>query len=246
MLDRLDQPLKVRKPFRVFVCSMSDLFHEDVPEAAIAEIFGVMAVANNVFQGKSDGFKNQTIGGKVVARWPNMKSGPHSFILLTKRTDRMRDLLLSGRFRESVSAAAYRHAIDRVDAGHLAHAISSRNEWGRCYEPGSLWPLPNVWIGVTAENQARYDERVPILMSIPAKVRFVSIEPMLGPVLTVLHPKPEWIIAGPENGSGARPCNPKWIEDVKDQCEFGRIPFFDKRDTEGAVRQMPWSLEGII
>ena len=93
--------------------------------------------------------------------------------------------------------------------------------------------MPNWWIGVTAENQARFDERWKILRDIDAMVRFVSVEPMLGPVaLNFPGIVPDWIIVGPENGPGARPCDPEWINDLQDECREclrGEVAFFDKR-----------------
>jgi len=170
---RMDQPGKVRKPSRIFVCSMSDLFHPLVMRGTHEDVFATMAGLPR-----------------------------HTFILLTKRPERMA-LAFGGR------------------------AVPS-----------------NVWIGVTAENQARYDERVPILMSIPARVRFVSVEPMLGPVTTGYKPYPDWVIAGPENGPGARRFDNAWIDGpvyfgLDHECKAKGIPFFDKRDHEGAVREMP-------
>jgi len=106
-------------------------------------------------------------------------------------------------------------------------------------------PWPNVWLGVTAENQARADERIPILLSVPAAVRFVSVEPMLGPVdlrrflWWGIHPGEgkwrttpspiSWVIAGPETGPRARPCKAEWIEDLGRQCRSAGVAFFDKR-----------------
>jgi len=182
MPDRIDEPMKVKKPSTIFVCSMSDLFHEEVPIEWQEQILHRMVMLKR-----------------------------HTFILLTKRAERMA-WVMNGLFR---------------------------------YRMGdkSLTEIPgNIWLGVTAENQARYDERVPILMSIPAKVRFVSVEPMLGPVETIRQGtgRPEWVIAGPENGAGARKCDPWWIEAVRAECQFIGTPFFDKREHAGAIREMPW------
>lgn len=144
--------------------------------------------------------------------------------------------------------------------------------------------IPNLWLGVTAENQRRADERIPVLLQIPAAVRFVSVEPMLGPVdlspffpllecgecgkhcafenetcpncgasdeslmdnelrstLDDYHygPSVDWVIAGPETGPGARPCDPKWIEDLYEQCKAAGVPFFDKRKTGWLAREFP-------
>ena len=112
----------------------------------------------------------------------------------------------------------------------------------------------NIWIGVTAENQKRADERISILLQIPAAVRFVSVEPMLEPI-SMRSPaargrgfrewewinKIDWVIAGPETGPGARPCKPEWIEDLYEQCTAAGVPFFDKRKTGWLARDFPCS-----
>src|SRR4030042_3298159 len=123
------------------------------------------------------------------------------------------------------------------------------------------WPgeFQNVWLGVTAENQARADERIPILLQIPAAVRFVSVEPMLSAIdldkylgrmklwkenqlayaeLASQHynqdfPKLNWCIAGAETGPGKRPMDIKWALDLQDQCQEAGIPFFFKKDSNG-------------
>jgi protein gp37 len=98
--------------------------------------------------------------------------------------------------------------------------------------------FPNVWLGVTVENQARADERIPILLRIPAAVRFVSVEPMLGPVdLREYLPNLDWVIAGPETGAGARQCNPAWIADIAAQCEQAGVAFHDKREGAHCIRR---------
>ncbi len=95
------------------------------------------------------------------------------------------------------------------------------------YSKSAEWPLPNLWVGVTAENQKRYDERIPILMQIPAAVRFVSLEPLLSGI-DMRGNLPDWCIAGRETGPGARPMDPDWARSIRDQC--GDVPFFFKND----------------
>ena len=102
---------------------------------------------------------------------------------------------------------------------------------------------PNVWLGVTAENQKRADERIPILLQVPAAVRFISVEPMLAPVefdqfWSVLGVGIDWVIAGPETGPGARPCKPEWIASLYEQCQDAGVPFFDKSKNY-IVREFP-------
>ena len=195
--DRLEQPLRWKKSRTVFVCSMSDLFHEDVPFDYVDEIFGIMAEAPQ-----------------------------HSFQLLTKRPER---------------AISY---------------ISDANLSATNVETHLVWPLPNVWLGVTAENQATADERIPLLLETPAAVRFVSCEPLLGPVrfdyedwdrtAEYMEPKTylrsytidngarrmpgiDWVIVGAETGPGARPMHPDWARDIRDQCQEAGVPFFFKK-----------------
>ena len=173
--DRLKEPEKWKKPCKVFVCSMGDLFHEDV-----------------------DDFDFEQARLDI---WHIMESCPqHTFLILTKRPAIMRGFCMTKE------------------------------------------PMKHIWLGVTAENQDRADDRIPILLSIPAAVHFVSIEPMLGPVNLNLcwecqveprkcheHNKIDWVIAGPETGPGARECKSEWIEDLYEQCCLANIPFFDKR-----------------
>jgi protein gp37 len=230
--DRLDEPLHWKKPSRIFICSMGDLFHEAVPNLAIDMI------------------------------WERMrKRQQHTFMILTKRPER------------------------------LLKDYDTENG-----------VLPNLWLGVTAENQRTADERIPILLQIPAAKRFISVEPMLGPVdlgfdkatckccprwgsrwiritrrvtadwpfalinqdaakmiaepgaylaesnshgaLSVntpggylgvkpdefeVLPRPDWVICGGETGPGARPMNPDWARSLRDQCRAEGVPFFFKQ-----------------
>lgn len=97
-----------------------------------------------------------------------------------------------------------------------------------------LWPMPNLWLGVTAENQQRLDERLPYLHGTHG-VRFVSVEPMIGPVsIEWSHVQPDWVICGPENGPKKRPCNPEWIDALSAESAC----FFDKRP-DGKRKEFP-------
>ncbi len=207
--DRLGEPLRWKQPRKVFVCSMSDLFHPDVPDEFIARIWWVM--------GQCAGYLD-----------PSRYRG-HTFIILTKRPERMQKWLNGWNDRET------------------------RRQWiesfGEVYDWMSgpkYWPdvLPNVWLGVTAENQQRADERIPILLKIPAAVRFVSVEPMLGPValdavcaatdgymqkIKTLLDGIDWVICGGESGPGARPMHPDWARSLRDQCQAAGVPFFFKQ-----------------
>lgn len=197
---RLHQPLKWKKPKRIFVCSMGDLFHADVHVAWIDQILN------------------------VIHECPQ-----HIFMVLTKRPENIKHKLLSW----------YHNGERRTFA------------WADVM-PG------NVWLGVTAENQKRADERIPILLDIPAAVRFVSVEPMLGPVSFSHHwlglcekgsPCGEhgyldWVICAPETGPGRRPYNIKWIRYLKNQCIAAGTPFFLKHLFEGKKKITTPELDG--
>ncbi len=192
--ERLEQPLRWKRPRRIFVNSMSDLFHESVSTTFIAAAFDVMR-----------------------------KTPQHTYQILTKRHARMRSLARTAAFGEG-------------------------------------WPLPNVWLGVSVEDQKWADIRIPALLDTPAAVRFLSCEPLLGPVkLPIIEeydgctcgvgpagyygmhergcgtePGPawdrlHWVIAGGESGPGARPCEMGWLRSLRNQCAEVGVPFFCKQ-----------------
>lgn len=208
--DRIDQPIRWMKPRRVFVCSLADLFHADVPDAHIADVFAVMLVANQ-----------------------------HTFQVLTKRPARMRAMLTSSVFHGEVLARATARSADAC----------------------LTWPLPNVWVGVTAETQEWADIRIPTLLETPAAVRFLSCEPLLGPIdlsglMQCFHCKTthkfgvcdgaavpygalskrriDWVIVGGESGPGARPMHPDWARSLRDQCTSAAVAFHFKQWGEWA------------
>jgi len=153
----LDLPLKWKKPQNVFVNSMSDLFHKDIPLDFLHQTFDIM---------------NQ-------AHW-------HRFQVLTKRAKRLAELA-----------------------------------------PCLDWP-DNVWMGVTVEN-ASYIKRIDNLRNVPAAVRFLSLEPLLGPLSNLDLSNIDWVIAGGESGPGARPMDKKWALDIQQQCRKANVPFFFKQ-----------------
>jgi protein gp37 len=177
--ERLEQPLHWRKPRCVFVNSMSDLFHQGVPDQYIAQIFAVM--------------------------W---RAEPHTFQILTKRAARMRALLRSERFHDRVvgEASTYTGGAD----------------------PGLPWPLPNVWLGVSVEDQKWERIRGDALRETPAAVRFYSAEPLLGAITANLD-SIDWLIVGGESGPGARPMHPDWARALRDQCVAAGVPFLFKQ-----------------
>jgi protein gp37 len=162
----------------------------------------------------------------------------HTFQVLTKRAERMR---------------AYFSAPDLF--ARLATAVRALADWNDprqkseaflfcgCLEfgHGDRWPLPNVWLGVSAERQEEADERIPHLMNTPASVRFISAEPLLGP-LTVSYLEwagLDWVICGGESGAHARPMHPEWARTLRDQCAKLGIPFFFKQWGEYANETVP-------
>ncbi|SRR5713226_4308982 len=155
--DQLDLPLRWSKPKMIFVNSMSDLFHDAVPEEYIKKAFEVM----------------------VKAKW-------HIFQILTKRAERLAQLA-----------------------------------------PRLPWPS-NVWQGVSIESQA-YTKRVAYLQEVPAAVRFLSVEPLLGPVTNLPLDDIHWVIVGGESGPRHRPIRPEWVREIKKQCTAAGVPFFFKQ-----------------
>lgn len=161
----LDQPLRWKRPRRIFVNSMSDLFHPAVPDGFIGGVFDVMA-----------------------------RAPQHTFQILTKRPQRMERLL-------SVwYAAGYWRRHDLMWCGPVR------------------FPLPNVWLGVSIESD-RYTFRADHLRATPAAVRWISAEPLLGPLPSLDLTGIDWLVAGGESGPGARPMHPDWVRDLRDRCE---------------------------
>ena len=190
------QPLRWKKPRKIFVCSMTDLFGEWVPDEWIAMVFAIMA----------------------LTPW-------HTFQVLTKRSKRMREYcrLIRPQYLDA------QDEICEVRYGSRPTAIT--------------WPLPNVWLGVSAEDQTRADERVPDLLATPAAVRFVSAEPLLGvldmrqtldragmdPVWGLRQAGLHWVIVGGESGPRARPMHPDWARGLRDQCKATGTAFHFKQ-----------------
>jgi protein gp37 len=184
--DKLIEPLTWSRPRRIFVNSMSDLFHDDVPDGFIANVFGVMAAAQQ-----------------------------HQFQILTKRPGRMASLL--PRIKDEARELA------------VWHRYKSRTG----LDPAMiLWPLPNVWLGTSVENQRWADIRIPKLLQTPAAVRFLSCEPLLGRIdlhLDIVRGDLAWVIVGGESGVGARPMDASWARSLRDQCVGSAVPFFFKQ-----------------
>jgi protein gp37 len=161
--DLVDFPRRLKSPRLIFVNSMSDLFHEDVPAEFIQRVFATMAICRQ-----------------------------HVFQVLTKRSGRLRDL-------------------------------APLLDWS-----------PNIWMGVSVENATTIG-RISDLQTVPAAVRFLSCEPLLGPLDRLPLAGIHWVIVGGESGPGARPMRPEWVEAIQQQCSDADVPFFFKQ--WGGVRK---------
>jgi protein gp37 len=169
-----------------------------------------------------------------------------TFIILTKRPERMERYFANrGERGRSLSVAEIVNTYDKIK--RYGRTLSDRANAVCCDLEDGKWPLPNVWLGVSVEDQKTADERIPLLLQTPAVIRFVSVEPMLGPVGIARHfPHVRgmrndrfWVICGPETGPGARRCDPAWIKDLHTQCVVAGVPFFDKRKVNHLAREFP-------
>jgi protein gp37 len=236
--EMLDQPFHWAKPRHIFVCSMADLFHKDVPDEFIDQVFAVMALAPR-----------------------------HTFQVLTKRPERMAEYV-SGAY------ARVRAVVDEPSPVRRAYLDSlpryAREEaikqwWTNL--PAEQWPLPNVWVGTSVENQRVAFDRVSALLQTPGNVRFISAEPLLGPldlegffyavgpstagpftdaigrrrlefgyggiggqmITAVPTHDIAWLIVGGESGPGARPMHPDWARSLRDQATEAGVAFLFKQ-----------------
>lgn len=220
--DRLTAPLKWKKPARCFVNSMSDLFHELVPDEYIDQIFAVMALTPR-----------------------------HTYQVLTKRPERM-----------ATYVAKLQGQLERLIGASRTLGYSLEFERNHLFD----WPLPNIWLGTSVENQAAADERIPHLLRAPAAVRFLSCEPLLGPVdLHTVHygehaldvlkyryrpwetrqgwhdtymsfglaalGKVHWVIVGGESGPKHRPMDLDWTRSLIEQCTEAGVKVYTKQDS---------------
>lgn len=227
--EHLLDPLRWKRPRRVFVNSMSDLFHDRVTYEQLDRIFAVMALAQQ-----------------------------HTFQLLTKRPERMRAYLADCGFRAEMVG------IEAEKISGLDRHVEMKPRWA--------FPLPNCWLGVSVEDQAAADERIPLLLRTPALVRWVSAEPLLGPIdlqnISASMPGGveqwdaldrreakdaaeqgacsavlDWVVVGGESGPGGRPMHPTWARSLRDQCKAEHVPFFFKQWGEWAPAGQ---LDGVI
>lgn len=256
------KPLKAKKPTVYFVNSMSDLFHEEVPFHFIDKVFAVMALCpqhtfqiltkradrmQEYFVNRDDDMDEIREEGRSI-----VYDYPHLFHILEK---------LYGKAKEEIGN-------HWITGELLPHLKDAGWYWDKIYsefgketniEFDGQWPLKNVWLGVSVEDQKAAAERIPYLLEVPAAVRFLSCEPLLGPVklnqidadaaghpeycqincLTGRHtdmarpcadvPTIHWVIVGGESGPDSRPMNPEWAKSIRDQCEAAKVPFFFKQ-----------------
>lgn len=204
----LEKPLKRQKPTKYFVCSMGDLFHENVPFEWVDKVMAIIAQCEQ-----------------------------HTFQILTKRPLRMKEY-----FTSNWQCRILNHVKREEGQGFILKTVNGGK-------------LPNLWLGVTTENQEQANKRIPYLLKTPAAVRFVSVEPLLGPIdfydITldsefyhtlkgfgdislgsrgyVIGLKLDWVICGGESGPKARPIHPNWVRSLRDQCKDAGVPFFFKQ-----------------
>ncbi|MEY2151149.1 DUF5131 family protein [Rhodanobacter sp. 115] len=244
----LNQPIRWQRPRRIFVNSMSDLFHESVSDEWIDTIFGIM----------------------WACLYTRHEQPGHVFQILTKRPERMRDYLQQDRRRQWADAAV-RHG----------GGIDPDGIFDQTMEVARRGPHPRIWLGVSVENQAAADERIALLLQTPAALRWLSCEPLLGPIdlTSVEWPRKgghrvdvlrggywvakgypawgpsaglganrgfftnhsdmetiDWVVVGGESGSKSRPMHAYWARSLRDQCaaDGANVPYFFKQWGEWA------------
>lgn len=206
-----DKPLRWARPRRIFVNSLSDLFHNSVPLEVIAEVFAIMALAPQ-----------------------------HTFQVLTKRPQRMAQVLSDPEFfTRHVLAAAGRlgQPAERGGLGQPTARLMGRD--GPELLHADRWPLPNVWLGTSIETD-RYSFRADHVRATPAAVRWISAEPLLGPLPSLDLTGVDWLVAGGESGRGARRMDPDWARDLLGACRAAGTAYLFKQT--GSVLAREWGL----
>lgn len=230
----LKDPLSWKKHQRIFMNSMSDLFHESIEDWMIDEVFGIV-LACHVLENRQS----------------------HTFMSLTKRPERQREYF-SASPRELIKR--WTKAMDGVVIMDNPDMMFS--EYVASFSINQIFPLPNYWVGTSVENQEAADKRVPEILQVPAAIRFLSMEPLLGPVDLTKVNLPEqlqpdwsigndalkfnalsddedrlyqsenhisWVITGGESGPNARPSNSDWFRSIRDQCTAVGVAFHFKQ-----------------
>jgi len=243
------EPLKWKRPRMIFVCAHGDLFHESVPDAWIDKVFAVMALCPQ-----------------------------HTFQVLTKRSARMLEFFTGHRrappdYEKRVPGHTPVMRLQGFIADFVRLGRFQPNGFGPVYAEDKAkardrmrsYPLPNVWLGVSAERQQEAEARIPDLLATPAAVRFVSLEPLLGPIDLdavkftaapgffgsalrwhhrgkchlddgISYPILDWVIVGGESQQGSRPMHPDWARSLRDRCAAAGVPFFFKQWGDWAPR----------
>ncbi len=241
------EPLKWKKPAIVAIQIVADLFDRRESDATIDRVFAVIAL-----------------------------SPQHTFLVLTKEIERMRDYMRS---RSECDDAGNAAEDIRVQISAWLGTPSWRNRYPRISKgvplgkfcARLLWPLPNLWLGVSVEDQRQANERIPVLLDTPAAMRWIGAEPLLGPVdltgVDTMHfcgaenlhalegitrdfmgetmgsvPRIDWIVVGGESGPDARPMHPDWVRGLRNQCKAAAVPFFFKEWGEWAAKN--WKNDG--
>jgi protein gp37 len=238
--ERLTIPLRWRKPRKVFVNSMSDLFHDGVPDDFIDRVFAIMSLCPQ-----------------------------HTFQVLTKRPETMRRYMTRGLVGKA-DGFHMGHRIARIASELLAAMPGGPHIDRACAAPfyaRAPWPLPNVWLGVSCEDQRAADGRIPLLLETPAAVRFISAEPLIGPIdlryikdgdepFDSFRPRGQrepcdttgidWVIVGGESGPSARPCEVRWIRMIVAQCKNAAVPCFVKQLGSNIVTHHPMDAASLL
>jgi protein gp37 len=196
----MEKFIRMRSPKKVFLCSMTDLFGEWVPDEWLDKAFAYMAF-----------------------------SSQHTFQVLTKRTKRMQRYLSDPVTPDRIEEMGY----------SFTHNMDCVNNW----------PLPNVWLGTSIENQQAADDRIPMLLDTPAVLHFVSAEPLLEKIdlseFLICAEGRFWVICGGESGSGARPCHIDWIRSLVQQCQQTKTAVFVKQWGSQAIDSSPY-IDGVV
>lgn len=227
----LNRPLHWKRPRKIFVVSMGDLFHRKVRNEFIAAVFGVMAACPH-----------------------------HKFQLLTKHPRRAKEWFDWVEQREQDGRSMFPHDEPSWRIYQMLSSYALKHGASIPSHHGGKWPLPNVWMGTTTENQPAANERIPMLLQIPAAIHFISVEPMLSAIdvskwlprlakmgyaskeiteehgvkagddfILKIKPCVSWVLCGGESGPNARPMNPDWARSLRDQCKKSEISFFLKQ-----------------
>ena len=214
--EKLDEPLRLRKPSTIGVCLMGDLLHDDVPAEFILAVFGIMAAAEQ-----------------------------HRFIVLTKRPKGLRSLF-AGTGPASRLESCWEALRMEVEHHPLGDGGPMHTKWAA--DPDGPWPLPNVYLGTSVEDQPTADDRIAILLDTPAAHRWVSLEPQIGAVsfdeewMMGL----DWIVQGCESGPRRRPFDIAWARSVRDDCAASGTAYYFKQAPGTQCKGDGWPSKDVV